>query len=409
MRAIALVAALVAACAPAPDGWTDAERAVIASLELPENFAPPPDPTNRFADDARAAALGQQLFFDTGFSRDGKTACATCHDPAKHFTDRRRTASGVFDGPRNTPTVVGAALYTWLFWDGRKDSAWSQALGPVENPIEHASTRVEVARGIFERHRAPFEAVFGAMPSLDDPRFPARARPDPARPDSAEHRAWVAMAAEDRNSIDRIFAGFGKAIAAYERLLLPRRAPFDAYAKAVRKGVASEALPAAAVAGLRLFIGRGNCIACHSGPRLTDDGFHNLGLPAGAAPDRGRRAGAVEVLADPFNCRGPFSDAPTACRELQFLDPTFTDFEGAFRTPSLRHVAESAPYMHAGQHATLADVIATYSSLPGRAEVGHREPTLQPLDFRADDRAALVAFLESLSGPAPDARLLKAP
>ena len=162
--------------------------------------------------------------------------------------------------------------------------------------------------------------------------------------------------------------------------------------------------------GLRAFIGKAQCVTCHNGPLLTDKQFHNLGLPTppdAKGLDVGRSMGAQQVKDDPFRCGGPFSDA-RQCDELRFLDPQFPDFMGAFKTPTLRNVARTAPYMHDGQFATLAQVVQFYKTLPGQAVIGHRELVLRLLDpaVSTDD---LVAFLESLTGPLPEDTWLHAP
>lgn len=405
-RAALTLALAAAACGPGgvTADWTEDERAAILRLELTETRSPP-DPTNLFADDPAAVALGRSLFFDPAFSRDGTVSCATCHDPTRFFTDGQAVADIGRGANRNTPTIVGASASPWQFWDGRKDSLWSQALGPLENALEHGFTRMEVARTLGVRYRDQYEALFGEMTDFDDARFPERAMPDPTFTDGPLHTAWLGMNPADRQAVNEAFVHFGKAVAAYERTLTFSRSPFDEYAKAVREETASTALSAEAIGGLRIFIGRGGCLNCHDGPRLTNDGFHNLGLPPlqghdGGAP--GRQRGAFNVLSDEFNCRSTFSDDRSACAELDHLAPDFPDFAGAFRTPSLRNVKDTAPYMHQGQLATLEAVVDFYAELPGTPTIGHRELTLEPLNLTEVERRQLVAFLESLSGPAPE-------
>lgn len=417
LRAAAIACCLtstLAACGPggAAADWSDDERAAILRLEWTD-AALRPSPTNRFADDERAARFGQRLFFDPSFSEHGTVSCATCHQPGLHFTDGKPVADVGIAGTVNTPTVVGAAFNTWLFWDGRKDSTWAQALGPIENPIEHGFSRVETVRALHAGHRTEFEALFGPLPPMDDTtRFPPRAMPQPGDPTAPDNVAWEAMALADREAVNVAFVNFAKSIEAYERRLVPQRAPFDDYAAAVRAETDSTALSADAIAGLRLFVGRAGCTNCHDGPRFTDDGFHNLAVPPSPGDEGrslGRQRGALDVLADPFNCAGPYSDRRDACAELEHLDPAFPDFAGSFRTPSLRSVARTPPYMHNGTLATLDAVVRFYAELPGQAVVGHREMTLTPLTLTDDERRQLVAFLESLTGaPLPDA-LLKAP
>lgn len=407
MTRLSVLALALVASACGPGGvaaeWTDEERAALLKLEW--TGASTPDPTNRFADDARAVELGRKLFFDPAFSRDATVSCATCHDPARFFTDSRPVADIGRGAIRNAPTVVGAFASPWLFWDGRKDSLWSQALSPLENPLEHGFTRMEVARTLALRYRHEYEALFGPLADFDDARFPGQAMPDPTFTDGPLHTAWLAMTETDRRAVNEAFVHFGKAVAAYERTLSFGRSPFDEYAKAVREETGSDALSHDAKAGLRLFIGRADCVSCHDGPRLTNDGFHNLGLPPLAGHEggaSGRQRGAFEVIADEFNCRSSFSDDTSVCAELDHLEPSFADFAGAFRTPSLRNVKDTAPYMHQGQLATLEAVVDFYSDLPGTPSIGHRELTLKPLHLTPVERRQLVAFLESLSGPWPE-------
>lgn len=411
--ALMLLSLSAAACGQANDTpWTAPELRLILSLSPPPTLAN--SAGNRFADDDRAARLGQKLFFDKGLSRNGQIACATCHEPARFFTDGRARAKGAAETNRNAPTVMGTQNLPFVFHDGRKDSLWAQALGPLESDAEHAFDRTAAARHLAARYRTEYEAVFGLLPSQAEiAALPAEARPRPLDSTHPQARAWAAMAEAQRSAVTRAFVNIGKAIEAYERKLLPRPAPFDAYASALRRGDADAArlLSAPARQGLRVFIGAGGCVNCHNGPLLTDMAFHNLGLPSPPSVigvDGGRSVGADQVRRDEFRCGTQWSDAtPTAgaCLELRYLNPQFEDFLGAFRTPTLRNVARTGPYMHAGQFATLAEVVGFYQTLPGRAQVGHRELTLQrlPRGVQAED---LVAFLESLTGPLPEPRWL---
>ncbi|MSP91504.1 MAG: hypothetical protein EXR79_06840 [Myxococcales bacterium] len=404
--------AVLASCAPRldPDApWSASEFALLRSLS--PVAAPAPNAGNRFADDPAAAALGQALFFDKGLSANGQVACATCHQPARRFTDGLRHARGVGEAPANAPTLLGAHSVPFLFRDGRKDSLWSQALGPLEAEPEHGFDRMAAAHHVAARHRQAYEATFGPLPPLQDStRFPAHARPVPLDRGHPHDRAWQAMAHVDRAAVDRVFAHIGKAIEAYERKLVPGPAPFDRYVAAVLRAdpAAATLLPTAARRGLRHFIGAAQCVTCHNGPWFTDGAFHNLGLPRAAhAPsgiDVGRSLGAQRVKEDAFRCGGLHSDTKD-CPELRFLNPRFADFLGAFKTPSLRNVETTAPYMHTGQFATLAEVLAFYQSLPGTAEVGHRELTLS-LVAQDIDPVEIIAFLHTLTSPLPDARWL---
>lgn len=400
-----------------PDApWSDQELRTIHSLSpIPP---PPPSPGNRFAEDARAAQLGHRLFFDQRLSSNGKVACASCHKPELYFTDGLLQARGVGETAMNTPTVLGVAWLPFLFLDGRKDSAWAQALGPLEADNEHGIDRLAVAHLIHAHYRQDYEGIFGPLPPLDQTaRFPAHARPVDLQRDHPHALAWAAMTPGDRQAVELVFSNVGKALEAYERKLSPQPAPFDRYVAALKAGDATGGghLSAPARRGLRSFIGRGGCVNCHNGPMLTDKGFHNLGIPQ-ARTDRGdllpgvesgRSRGAGLVKQDPFRCGESFSDAKH-CPELKYLNPLFEDFLGAFKTPSLRNVAMTGPYMHAGQLATLQDVLTFYRTLPGQPRAGHRELSLQRLDGSVDD-GAVVAFLQSLTGPLPPGPWAKPP
>ncbi len=398
-----------------PDApWTAEELAVVRSLS--PLGPPPPSPGNRVADDSRAAQLGVRLFFDKRLSANGEVACATCHQPGRFFTDGLERARGVGQADRHTPTLLGAAFFPFLFWDGRADSLWAQALGPLEADVEHGFSRAGLAAAVARDHRAAYEEVFGPLPDLSDQRrFPLEARPVADQPDHPHDRAWQAMSAADRETVERIASNAAKAIEAYERHLLPGPAPFDRYVAALRAGdpTGGSHLDASARRGLRAFIGTARCVTCHTGPLFSDRQFHSLGLPRAADAsgfDLGRTVGAAKVREDRFRCGSVYSDVDlstqaTACDELVFLNPRFEDFQGAFKTPTLRNVAQTAPYMHAGQLATLEAVVAFYASRPGKPLIGHRDLLLNqiPTELPVAD---LVAFLGSLTGALPEARWL---
>ena len=167
MRIVLAALALVGlgACAEPTPTFGDAEQAILASLSLAALRDPPPDPSNRVADDPRAVALGRRLFFDPRLSGDGTRSCASCHEPARFFTDGRATGQGVEVLARNTPTLVGSAWQTWFYWDGRRDSLWSQAIVPIEAPKELAGTRVGAVRLLAgdAQYRKHYEALFGVL------------------------------------------------------------------------------------------------------------------------------------------------------------------------------------------------------------------------------------------------------
>ena len=382
--------------------WSQEELATLRTLWIGSLRALPADPSNAWADDARAARLGHKFFFDTRFSGNGMVSCATCHEPERACTDGLPLAKGMGTAGRHTPTIIGAAYSPWFFWDGRKDSQWSQALGPMESTVEHGATRTQIAKIIAAdpSYREAYEDIFGRLPGLsDEARFPSPAAPIDVPDSRAE---WDGMTSEDRSAVSRIYANAGKAIAAYERLILPGPSRFDKYVEAVLghdSAAAQAAFSADEVAGLRLFMGKGNCTQCHNGPLLTNNDFHNTGLgsPIGVAQDVGRASGIKSVLGDEFNCLGPFSDAgPGDCAELRFAKTEGAELTGSFKSPTLRNVAETAPYMHDGRFATLAAALDHYDRAPD-ASIGHSE--LTPLGLSARELAQLESFLMTVSGP----------
>jgi len=405
---MAILLTMVAVAKSPRMAWSPAELAQLQGLWIGHLEPLPPDPSNRVADDPRAADLGQRIFFDTRFSANGKVSCATCHLPGKQFQDGTPLAKGVGTTDRRTMTIVGTAHSPWQFWDGRKDSQWAQALGPLESAVEHGGNRTQYAHLAAAHYRADYEALFGPLPDLGS--LPAHAGPVP---DPAARAAWDGMRAADRDTVSQVFANLGKAIAAYERKLMPGASRFDAYVEASAKGDVNTmdiTLTRDEEAGLKLFIGKANCVQCHNGPLLTNNDFHNTAVPqaAGLAPDTGRLSGVRQLLADEFNCLGRYSDArPEQCGELRFLATDSEAQRRQFRPPTLRGVSERAPYMHAGQFASLAEVLNHYNRAPA-APQGHSE--LKPLGLTRTELSQLAAFLGTLDAPVnAEARWIEAP
>jgi cytochrome c peroxidase len=378
--------------------WSEAERATLRSLSLASLGPLPADPSNRVADDTAAARLGHRLFFDARLSGTGTVSCASCHLPERDFQDGKPLGEGVGVAARRTMPIAGTAHGAWQFWDGRADSQWAQALGPLESAVEHGGDRTRYAHLVATAHRDEYEAVFGPLPELAG--LPRHAGPVA---DTARAAAWRRIAPARRDDVTRVYANIGKAIAAYERRIGFAPSRFDRYVEAELAGRAhtsASALSRDEEAGLRLFIGKASCVNCHNGPLLTDQHFHNTGVPLPATalpPDSGRIVGVREALASEFRCTGKYSDASADdCEELRFAATEGEELVRAYKTPSLRNVAQRAPFMHAGQHATLDDVIAHYDAAP-RAPFGHSE--LKPLRLSAAERRQIAAFLHTLTGP----------
>ena len=409
-RALLLALACAACGGSAPHGeayaaspWSDTERAVLASLRLSSLPDPPPDPGNRAGDVPAAAALGQTLFADPALSRGGRIACQTCHLPERAFSDGRARSLGLAPLRRNAPSLLDVGYQRFWFWDGRADSLWSQALAPLEQPEEMGGSRTAIVHRVASdpqlAHR--YERVFGPLPEIrwESVRLEATPNGDPAA-----RAAWTALSDTDRTLITRAFANIGKALAAYERTLRSRPTRFDAYVDAVLAGrdrAAARQLDEREVAGLALFLsGRSGCLACHHGPLFTDGSFHNLGTGeiGTANEDLGRAEGRQLARNSEFNCASPFRDAPAtgscAPAEGGFGTEVRALQRGAFRTPGLRNLAATAPYLHDGRFATLEQVLEYYRHPPDKAAVAHELP--RALDLSDGELADLARFLHTL-------------
>jgi cytochrome c peroxidase len=387
--AAALAVAAAAGIGPPPDapragGWLDDATARRVARNPPLG-AVPADPTNRFAESVAAAELGHRLFFDARLSASGTVSCATCHEPARGFSDPRPLAVGEGIGPRHSMTVLNAAHQRWLTWDGRADTLWGQAVQPFETAHEMGSTRAK---------------VLGVV-----------------RGDAALRDRWRAAFGEDvppadagPAAVDAAFAKAGKALAAYERKLTSGPSAYDRWwtRRAAGDAGADEELSEAERRGLALFFGRANCFQCHHGALFSDGEFHNIGMPprgGGMPNDAGRYAVVERLRDDPFNAAGPHSDDREGAQaRISRSLVNSPERWGEFRTPGLRNAAVTAPYMHAGQKATLADVVRFYSTLEGATQLDHhRESVLRRLDLSEREQADLVAFLGALTGPGPGA------
>ena len=430
------------------------ERATRRALQMSPVPGPPADPTNRVFEDERAAELGRRLFHSKSLSKGGSISCATCHEPSASFVDGRTLAEGVLPLERHTPSLWNIAHSRWFFWDGRADSLWAQALVPLEDPLEHAFARTEVARAVYsdEELRRRYEAIFGPMAPFDDEeRFPKFARPVPendrAHELAREHRrradegdasaqphhehagdsgfyhphqrAWDRMSAADQELVNEVFVHVGKCIAAFQRRIVSDRAPFDEFVEGLRTGDEQklEALTAEARRGFELFTGKAQCIVCHHGPLFTDFEFHDTLVPTidgGPETDPGRARGLQSLLASEFGMQSRWSDDPDGAHvdKVRFL-PRGDHWHGnsaEFKTPSLRNVALTAPYMHNGVFATLEEVVDFYSTRDSaRDSTAPGETILQPLRLTDEERDDLVAFLESLTDNSLDLDRVAAP
>ena len=331
---IALLALLGSTPAAATDATalTPSERAAIVALG-PWPPAPVRDATNPASGNPEGIGFGESLFHSPRLSPTG-LRCASCHEPWRHFADGRVVAQGVAAGSRNTPSLLDAARHRHYGWDAARDQLWQQSLRPLQDAREMPAEAAQVASLI--RGDAALSArharIFGPPEGADD---------------------------------ERVMREVGLALAAYVETLATPRAPFDdwrdrlASAGGAIEPATSDAFPAAARRGLRLFVGRAGCSACHAGPTLSDDALHVSLVHSMTAPG----------VPDPGHAGEPAN---------------------RFRTPGLRDVAATAPYFHDGSAARLCDAVQPHAADPG----------MEPPLLTASERRDLVAFLRTLSADA---------
>jgi cytochrome c peroxidase len=365
------------ASAQAPDGL-DLTPAQVRRIVQHGPWPPPAvrDPSNRVSGDPRAVALGQRLFFEPRLSATGAVACATCHVPERAWTDGRPRGAGLAPLDRNTPTVLDAGRHRWFGWDGGADSVWAQAARAILDPREMGASARHVAELLQGEATLSclYAQVYGAPPRAG---------------------------ADD----ERVLVGAVKALAAFVETLGTGPTPFDEFREALARGdhAAAARYPASARRGLVTFVESGQCSVCHVGPQFTNGEFHDVGVPyalGGGRVDAGRHEGLKRLRADRLNLVGPYNEDATgaAAVKTRHVEPHHANF-GQFKTPSLRNVARTAPYMHDGRLATLRDVVRHYSRLDLERIHTHGEQLLRPLRLSEAEIDDLVAFLESLTDP----------
>lgn len=341
--------------------------ALLATAALAHSTPPaigplPPVAANpdNMPSDARLA-LGRRIFFDNRISGSGTINCGTCHIPSQGWTVPT-PISPAHPGHverRNSPTLLNVGYVKALIWDGRAPSLEKQALGSTKNPV-HKNQNIDHLMQVYNDDPEivrMFKAAYGKPPNAED---------------------------------------YGKALAVFQRhFIITGDSPFDRYMKGDKS-----AMDAAAVRGMQVFEGKGNCIACHNGPNFTDSGFYNVGLKHNPALDdpahqemlrfdakRMKVADWEQVTADPGRYLVTHDDADWA----------------RFKTPTLRNLPDTAPYMHDGRYTTLDEVIDHFNR--GGDGARNQDPRIKPLGLSASERADLKAFLLALRGPLPDIRM----
>ena len=368
---------LLAVVVQSAQAFTEAEvRAIASHGPWPPAFKA--DPSNRVSGNAAAVELGERLFFERRLSANGEVSCSRCHLPERNWTDGEARALGLARVDRNTPSLNNVRLQRWFGWDGANDSLWAQSIRPILDARELGMSAGQVAKLVRGDRdlSCRYSKVFGTLPAEDE----------------------------------KVLVDVGKALAAFQETLSSRRTAFDEFRDALVKGEQAGVAkyPEAAKRGLSIFLGKGSCNVCHVGAAFTNGEFHDTGIPFFIEPGRvdpGRHEGIKRLLSSKFNLLGTYNDDPgrataTGTKHVVLEHRNF----GEFKTPSLRNLALTAPYMHNGRLATLRDVVQHYSNISPDRLHSDGEAILRPLGLSEQETQELVAFLQSLQDGGGDYR-----
>jgi len=415
-----------AACSSQNDGdivFSDTEKAIIKTLVYAD---PADDPTNAYDQNSAAATLGQQFFWDTQFSGDilvqgsrvssfapatndtsaKKINCAACHSPTYGWADNasrpNATSLGVNFTSRNSPTILNTAHNTYSLWDGAVDSLWGVARPAIEgNP--HGFYRAGVAYIICNsntaakgNYRSQHDTIFGTAETAAI----CGTLTAPANGNGYGKTQYTAFNSTQQGYVDKIFTNFGKAIAAYERLIVSKNSAFDRWAAG-----SESAMSVSQKRGLKAFIGKGNCIRCHSGPNFSDGAFHNLGVPQvggfSNGDDDGRFDGITTLVsgANAFiNSKTVHDDSASSTDRVSALSATSSTV-GQFKTPTLRSVSQTGPYFHNGTFNSLWDVVNFYNFAGNAGNFpGTKDTILTTRRMTNEEMEDIMNFLNALDG-----------
>lgn len=374
-KAMLLAASFLAALPTACADELILTQSEITELVLhgPWPMAKTPDPSNRVSGKLEAIAFGRSLFFDKRLSATGTVSCGSCHRPEQGWSDALARGRGLALVDRNTQSLFDVARQRWFGWAGRSDSLWAHSIGPLLDPREMGADAGHIARHV------------STDPALSQGYSKAFGYP------------------VNRSNAEAVLVDVAKALAAFQETITSGPSAFDAFRDALARGdhAAAARFPQAAQRGARLFVGRGKCNVCHVGPAFTNGEFADVGVPYFVEPGRvdpGRQGGIQLLKSSPYSQLGPFNDDQDrrdawATRHVAEQHANF----GSFKVPTLRNLTRTAPYMHNGSKANLADVVRHYSEIDLERLHTDGERILQPLHLTEGEIADLVAFLKSLS------------
>lgn len=330
---------------------------------------------NKYSGNTAVQVFGKALFFNKQLSPTGTMACASCHQPSKAFADGVDKSAGLSKGSqlsRNSPSLLNASSERWFGWDGAADSIWSQNLRPLFDPNEMGSSPQQLKKFVLNNAivNQQYKTIF---------RVEAK-----------------------QQSAEQVSVNIAKAIAAYVATLQSGKTPFDHFRDALAKSDMKKMAdyPMNAQRGLQLFVSKGQCGTCHVGPMFSNGEFADIGISFFIRPgevDSGRHGGIRALVASPFNLLSRYAKADSKITEkTRFVDPQHRNF-GEFKVPSLRNVADTAPYMHNGSLPTLQSVVVHYSELNLDRLHADGDQILKPLRLTQQEQSDIVAFLKSLS------------
>jgi cytochrome c peroxidase len=347
---------------------------VAAAAAQPLGLPPVPIPADN-PQTPDKIALGDKLFNDKRFSSTGEVSCATCHDPAKGFTDSPLVVSEGINklrGTRNAPTVINSAYFKLFFWDGRSLDMEDQAQHPIVNPVEMGLVNHDPVLKIVRTdpdYSARFKKVF------------------------------------NKEGQQITMKEVQQAIASFERTIVSGDSPFDRW----HYGGDEKAVSEQVKRGFDVFLNKGRCVSCHTMEQdyalFTDNRFHNIGVGINRIQDEVPKFAPAFLTA---KAAGTDVDKavltnPKASELGRFAVTETLDELGAFKTSTLRNVAVTAPFMHDGSLKTLRDVVEHYNN-GGITNKNDRvndflSGGIRPLNLTDDEISDLVAFLESLTSP----------
>ncbi len=351
-----------------------------SELSLLKTFATwppsvPADPGNEYSGEAWAEELGAVLFNDTALSGNQSISCATCHQSEHGLAETTAVSvAGAQPHVRNTQGLLNVGYQRWFGWDGGADSLWAASLRPMLSEVEMASNIEDLANTLRRSNTL--------NQSLSEAGIDIKHLNDEA-----------------------LVVAVGKFIGAYLRTLTSHETRFDQFVADLINGennpAAEQFMSISAQRGMKLFFGEGNCFVCHFGPNFSNGEFHDIGRPfftAVGQVDPGRLAGIKRLKKDPYNLDGYFNGTkePSDILKTTSVKTGQITF-GQWRTPSLRNLLSTAPYMHDGSLATLREVVDYYADIDPSRLHSKGEAILKPNNWTSSERNDLVEFLKALS------------